>query len=235
MVFSDDSPQLTDYPRIVKGALITLDPLLHTITSSLVFQYNPETLSRSLQVQAGDRQGGARSERLRLQGPPVETIRLDAEFETTGSFPAGRAKAANESGIYPQLAALESLVYPTVTAVKKNMGLAQQGRLEIVPAEAPVTLLVWGRNRVLPIRVADFSITEEAYDINLNPIRAKVSLSLRVLNYNDLPWGGGGQQLFLPHHQRLETLAKKGLGSSLDNLRIKGLGGNAIASLLQPS
>ena len=72
-----------------------------------------------------------------------------------------------------------------------------------------MTLLVWGVNRVLPVRITDFSITEEAYDVSLNPIRAKVSLGLRVLNYDDLPWGGRGARLFLGHHVQKELMALK--------------------------
>jgi hypothetical protein len=82
--------------------------------------------------------------------------------------------------------------------------------IEMVPMEAPMTLLVWGNKRVLPVRITNFSITEEAYDVNLNPIRAKVSLSLRVLNYNDLPWRNLGSQLFLAHHKSKEDMAVKG-------------------------
>ncbi len=227
-----DRPQLSDFPRIVKGALVTLNPSLTTVTNTIAFQYNPETLSRSLQVQASDREGGSRSEVLRLEGAPIETIQLEAEFETTGPLQMGKEAVAATLGIAPQLAALETLIYPTSQWVKQNMEKARQGTLEIVPPEAPMTLFIWGVNRLLPVRLADFSITEEAYDINLNPIRAKVSLSLRVLNYNDLPWERGGEQLFLLHHKRKEQMAKTIRSSNLDALNISGVSGTSIAPLL---
>ena len=68
------------------------------------------------------------------------------------------------------------------------------GTLEIVPAEAPLTLFVWSKNRMLPVRITEFSITEEAFDPALNPIRAKVSLGLRVLSVNDLGFDAQRQQ-----------------------------------------
>jgi hypothetical protein len=73
-----------------------------------------------------------------------------------------------------------------------------------------MTLLVWGKKRVLPIRINDFSITEEAYDVNLNPIRAKISLGFRILNYDDFPWNQLGARLFFTHHQEKEQLASRG-------------------------
>jgi len=42
--------------------------------------------------------------------------------------------------------------------------------------------------RVVPVRVTEFSLTEEAFDPQLNPIRAKLSIGLRVLSVEDLPF-----------------------------------------------
>ena len=72
------------------------------------------------------------------------------------------------------------MVYPTSAQLLSNNSLAQSGTLEIVPMEAPLSLFVWSKSRIVPVRVTEFSITEEAFDAALNPIRAKVSLGLRV-------------------------------------------------------
>jgi hypothetical protein len=77
----------------------------------------------------------------------------------------------------------------------------------VIPPVAPFTLFIWGPQRVLPVRVSDFSITEEAYDPNLNPIRAKVSLGLRVLSYNDFSVTHPGYYVFLAHQVVKETMA----------------------------
>ena len=211
----------TEFSRLVKGALVTLDSSLSTVTSTIPFQYNPETLSRTLQIQSLEGESGSRTEVLRLHGTPIETIKLEAEFDANGRLPKALEEVAPNQGIYPQLSALETLIYPTSDWARNNMEQAAQGTLEIIPPEAPMTLLIWGYRRVLPVRLADFSITEEAYDINLNPIRAKVSLSLRVLNYDDLPWEQVGKRLFLPHHRQKERMARRGRGRNLRELRIK--------------
>lgn len=214
--------------KLRKGALVTLDTSLNNVTRKISFQYNPETLTRTLQVKATGSEAGARSEALRLQGPPVETIKMEIEIDYT-SDPLPKPKNKKENvGIYPQLAALETLVYPESAEVEKSMKqMADNGILEIIPMEASMTLLYWNRKRLLPVRVTEFSITEQAFDKDLNPIRAQISLSLRVLNYNDLLWNRGASKLFLPHHQELEKMAGKkdeaetsSLGDLINNLGI---------------
>jgi hypothetical protein len=96
------------------------------------------------------------------------------------------------------------------------MAQAERGVLEILPMEAPMTLLVWGIKRVLPVQLTSFRILEEAYDVKLNPIRAKVTLGMRVLNYDDFPRRKHlGTDLFLAHHKAKEQLAtERDLGYS---------------------
>ncbi len=219
---------LSNFPKLIKGAIVALDPTSNVIVKTIPFQYNPETLTRTLQVQASSTEGGDRTEALRLKGAPIETIKLEVEFETTGPLSGAAEKAAVSDGIYPQLSALETLIYPDSQQVTKKMQQADKGGLEIAPLEAPLSLLVWGKKRVLPVRLTDFSITEEAFDVNLNPIRAKVSLSLRVLNYDDLPWDQQGAKLFFAHHKQLERLAKR--GSVTYSSDITGISMNQILS-----
>lgn len=211
MTFSDDPrDRLTNFPRLLKGAIVALNSSGTVIEKAIYFQYNPETLSRSLQVKAGGQEGSDRTESLRLKGPPTETIQLEAEFETTGPLSDSEFAAAGDVGIYPQLSALETLIYPASQQVRTNLEQARQGTIEVAPFEAPLTLLIWGKKRILPVRLTDFSITEEAYDVNLNPIRAKVSLSLRVLTYDDLPREHRGSRIFLAHHEEKERLSRRG-------------------------
>jgi hypothetical protein len=199
-------------PRIIKGALVGID-LLNPLTSVIVFQYNPETVTRTLQAQAsGD--NGARSEVVRLKGPPIETIKVDVEIDAADQLETGTG-TASIMGIYPQLAALEMLLYPSSTLIIANTALLAVGTIEIVPPVGPFTLLVWGPKRVLPVRLTEFSITEELHDPSLNPIRAKVSLGLRVLSYNDLSITHPGYYVFLTHQIVKETMAKIGSGSNI--------------------
>ena len=207
-------------PRLVKGGIVLLDPQTSVVVRVIALQYNPETLNRSFQIKALA-EGGDRSDAMRLTGPPVETIKVDVEIDATDQleFPDQNA-TFTELGIFPQLAALETIVYPANSQIQSNNRLASSGTLEIIPMETPLTLFVWSKNRVLPVRLTDFSVTEEAFDPKLNPIRAKVSLGMRVLSVNDLPFEHKGTSLFMSYHQQKEALAAKALGGTLNALSI---------------
>jgi hypothetical protein len=192
-------------PRLLKAAIVGID-LFNPLASIIVLQYNPESLTRTIQPQTIGNEEGARTDVLRLTGAPIETIRLDAELDATDQLEQSDP-IATTLGIYPQLSALEMLVYPKSIKVIIDTALMAVGTTEIVPPMAPFTVLIWGIKRVVPVRVADFSITEEAYDVNLNPIRAKVSLGFRVLSYNDFSVTHPGYYLFLAHQVVKETMA----------------------------
>lgn len=194
-------------PRLQKGAIIGLDPF-NPLASVIVFQYNPDTMTRTISAQTTG--GNAdRGEALRLKGPPQETIKLDVEIDATEQLERGDG-IAGSMGVYPALASLEMLLYPKSALVIANEVLLNIGVIEVIPPEAPLTLLIWGVNRILPVRLTELSITEEAYDPNLNPIRAKVSLSLRVLNYHDLGLLSVGGTLFMAHQIAKEVMATIG-------------------------
>jgi hypothetical protein len=109
------------------------------------------------------------------------------------------------------------LLYPRSQTVIKNNALAQVGDIEIIPPESPLLLFVWGPGRVLPVRLTGFSITEQAYDGLLNPIRAEVDLTLMVLSTHDLPVDHPGYQLFMAHQTTKEALAATNLINNVLN------------------
>jgi hypothetical protein len=209
-------------PRLLKGGIVLIDPQTLAIKRIIELQYNPDTLSRSLQVKGVGAEGGDRSEALRLKGPPVETIKLDAEIDATDQLETADSQTV-EVGIHPQLAALETLLYPTSAQLISNNSLAQAGTLEIIPMETPLMLFIWSQNRILPVRLTEFSVTEEAFDVNLNPIRAKVSLGFRVLSIDDLGFSHKGGNLFLGHLQKKEQLADRNRGGTLGAFTIGGI------------
>lgn len=200
-------------PKLLKGAIIAFS-LPNPLPQVIAFQYNPVTLNRTLEVQATESSENT-SEALRLEGAPVENIKLEVEFDATDQLETAD-KTAIEHGIYPQLSALETLIYPSSTLVISNQILLSLGTIQIAPPQAPLTLFVWGKKRILPVRLTEFSITEDAYDTNLNPIRAKVSLGLRVLSYNDLTITNPAYHLFLSHQIVKETMANLGRVNNLD-------------------
>lgn len=211
-------------PRLLKAGIVLMDPDTGAISRIVTLQYNPDTLSRTLQIQSVDAAEKNRLEALRLKGPPIETFRLDAEIDATDQLEQpDQNPNATQYGIYPQLAALETIIYPSVSQLQNSNALAQSGVLEIAPMEAPLSLFVWSRNRVVPVRITDFSIVEESFDANLNPIRAKVSLTMRVLSVDDLGYSDKGGNLFLVYQQQKENMATKSPPGTLGNLGIGGI------------
>lgn len=202
-------------PRILKGALIGID-IFNPLASVVVFQYNPDTMTRRLEARAVSAEGD-RGEAFRLTGPPKETITLTIEIDATDQLEQANPLATT-MGIYPTLSALEMMLYPKSLAVIANNILSIIGTIEVMPVEGPMVLFVWGAQRVLPVRVTGFSITEEAYDTLLNPIRAKVELSLTVLSYHDMSLISPGHALFLAHHIIKEVMATTNVLNSIENV-----------------
>jgi hypothetical protein len=202
-------------PRLQKGALIAMDSF-NLGASTVVFQYNPETLTRTISPQAAG-EGADKGEVLRLKGPPQETMKLEIEIDATDQLEQAKAPATS-MGIYPTLASLEMMLYPKSTVVIANEVLLNLGIIEVIPAEAPLAVLVWGSKRVVPVRLTDLSITEEAFDPNLNPIRAKASLGLRVLTYEDLGLLSPGGALFMVHQRAKELMATMGSAGPIPTL-----------------
>ncbi len=197
-------------PQLFRASLVTMDPQTNTPKNKIEFQYNPDTLTRSLQAHSmGD--GGSNSDvhdQLRLTGPPTETIQLEAEFDAADQM-ANAEPGSEPVGLHPVLAALEMLLYPRLDAMQQIETQLQNGKLEIIPPPMPLTIFVWGLQRALPVRLTDFSITEEAFDPDLNPIRAKVKLSLLVLTYQDLGFGSSGGSYFETYHRGKQVLAEQ--------------------------
>lgn len=211
-------------PRLIKGGIVLLDPVTGAVRRIIPLQYNPDSLSRTLQVQGAQGGGGDRSEALRLKGPPVETLKVEAEMDAADDleFPGLHPDTA-QNGLHAQLASLETIIYPKSANLLANNALAQIGTLEIAPMESALTLFIWSRKRILPVRITEFSITEEAFDAGLNPIRAKISLGMRVLSVDDLGFDHKGGSLFMVYLQHKERLAALAPAGAFDMLGIGGI------------
>ncbi|MFI0732310.1 hypothetical protein ACH4S9_25430 [Streptomyces sp. NPDC021225] len=211
-----------DIPRPIRSGIVIVDPERGTPQRIIVLQFNPDTLERSLSPQsAGDQAdgggggsgGGDRNEALRLKGPAQETWKFTAEIDATDQF-----DVAAPDGIHPQLAVLEMLVQPTTAQLRAASNLSKKGTIEISPIEMPLTLFTWGSKRVMPVRITELSINESAFDVNLNPIRASLSIGMKVLTVSDLPAGHRGAELYLAHLAQKERLAKAARSGSLSSL-----------------
>jgi hypothetical protein len=209
-------------PRLHRGGIVLVDPTTGTVLRIIALQYNPDSMTRSLQIKGVSGESGDHLEALRLKGPPVETIKVDVEIDATDAMENNDAQT-NQSGLHPQLAALETIVHPRSNDLFANNSQAASGSLEIAPAMAPLPLFVFGPKRIVPIRITELSITEEAFDASLNPMRAKVSLGMRVLTVDDLGFDAKGGNLFMTYLQAKEQLAQQAPGGTFATLGINGI------------
>jgi hypothetical protein len=210
---------------LIKGGLVVLDAATGVVKRTIALQYNPDTLSRSYTVQgAGGDGGGERAQPFRLKGPAIESIKIEALIDATDGLDQPDQNANTvRFGIAPQLAVLEALVHPTTTELETLASLSKSGTLEILPPEAPLVLFVWSASRVVPVRVTELSITEDAFDPLLNPIRAKVNLGLRVMSTDDLGFDHKGGTVFLSYLRAREALAGKTGTATLQQLGLDRL------------
>jgi len=198
---------MTVSPLVRQGAIVSLDPNTGVPLGTIVLQYNPDTLTRSLKPQSVGEQPD-RSEILRLTGPAIETIRGEVEIDATDQL-AASDPVAMSLGIQPQLSALELLVYPSSAVLIANEVLSLVGTIEILPMDSALTVFAWNRNRMTPVRITELEITEEAFDPQLNPIRAKVTLSMRVLSISDVTFISPAGGLYMAYQLAKEAMAQQ--------------------------
>jgi len=199
-------------PKLQKGALVEFSSrFIGPVPNVIVFQYNPETLSRKLQAWGPDSgahagndnasASAAKSQSMAQPQDPSETIDLSLEFDAADAMedPAGNP-VESVTGIADRLAAVEMLLYPQedslASALLGSIGGALGGAtggtlgssLTTVPrGTVPVVLFVWGAGRIVPVRITNFSIEEQAFSALLYPIRAKVTVSMKILAPTDFP------------------------------------------------
>lgn len=208
---------LSHRPKIVKAGLILLDPESAEILRVVALQYNPESLNHTYEISGANETN--RSEPLRLMGPPVESFTVEAFLDATDQLEfSDQHQDVAERGIQGAISVLETLIYPESAKLESNRSLAQQGKLTILPMEKHLTLFVWGKERVIPVRLTQFSLNEEEFSPDLFPIRARVTLGMRVLSVDDLGFEHRGGSLYLRYHQQKERLASNVVSAQLSDL-----------------
>jgi len=209
-------------PQTLRAGIVLLDPEVGTVRRVIGLQYNPDSITRSFQIKGVGGDHGDRTEAMRLKGPPVETLKLEAEIDATDQLEVGDA-TAKEIGLHAQLAVLETLVYPTSSSLRANNSQAQMGSIEIAPMESSLVLFVWSKTRVLPVRITELSVTEESFDPALNPLRAKLNMSMRVLTVDDVAFAARSGSLFMSYLQQKEQLANRISSAALGALGITSI------------
>ena len=212
---SSFSPQS---PKIFKGAFAIYNSDEEDRNPLVVpFQYNPNQMRRTLAhrtpraASSTGSQDNTPQDMRRVAGPPVETLNMSIEISAADALEDPDAnELVAKNGLYPALAALEMLMYAPSFQFEVNQRLASEGVTNVQPALLPLTLLVMGESRVVPVHVTSFSITEEAFDTNLNPIRAKVDVGMQVLSYLDVIEGNNQKAIdvYVAYQKRKEKLAQ---------------------------
>ena len=197
-------------PRLVSGGIVTMDPDTSIVQSVIALQYNPDSLTPQPANSSRSRRRRRRARRCpaparagrskRSKSKPSSTRPISSSFLRNTRMPANTACIRNWRSLRCWSIPLSKPCWPTTR-------WPRPGTLEIIPLEQPLTLFVWSASRVVPVRLTEFSITEEAFDPNLNPIRAKVSLGMRVLSVDDLGFDSPGGRMFLTYLTNKETLA----------------------------
>lgn len=213
------APQVSEFPgrpRLRKGTLaIHDDETQSTPSREIVFQYNPEQVRRSLQARQSDKQGqgggggrgNAREDVLRIHGPPVETFNLSVALDAADQLEAGTDRVVNRRGLLPALSALELLMYPRPEELEQLQRQAESGRVQVGTPKVPLVLLAWNESRIVPVALTSFSVTEELFDADLNPIRAKVEMALKVLTVFEFPPRTVGADAYMTYLHRKAELA----------------------------
>lgn len=179
-------------PYLMRGAMIEYgSDFLGPLPNVVIFQFNPETLTRTIQIPPRP-SGGAARETTQAGEPSIEKITLKAQFSAADGMGTGNV-LARTMGVGPRLAALEKMVHPAgkisgligaaIDAIGDALGLGGGGdepRQTIPREKYPRILFIWGPFRLLPVVIESMSITELQYDFLLNPIQADVSIGLAV-------------------------------------------------------
>jgi hypothetical protein len=174
----------------LRGAFIAYEPGGYPDRKRVIpFRFNPESLTRTVAVQTGQSGGGVQGAAPRAaSAPPAEgsadastgsvkesfTVQIRLDFADRDQSVSGLDE---EFGIAPEIAAIEDLLHPA----EAESEAASDGSEPVRPASArPTVLFVWGRKRVLPVKIVSLKIDESVYNNHLNPVRAEIEASLEV-------------------------------------------------------
>lgn len=200
-------------PFLLKGALIEFsERFIGPVPNIIIFQYNPDSLSRSMEVFDPYREEEITNEETGVQtgvrrflstdvqpSDPPETFTLQLEVDATDELEIGDPIAV-VTGVADRVAALEMLLYPqegsllgdllgsvSISLSANGASASAEAQAEAVPrGRVPIVLFVWGPGRILPVRLTSFGVEEQAYSPILYPTQAKVSVGLKVLTEADL-------------------------------------------------
>lgn len=193
--------------KYLRGAFIEFTESFPVpVPNVILFQYNPETMTHTWTPSKTGGQntpGQSPSDPLAITGPPEEGFSFNLVMDANDTIADGSpvtAGLAIASGVYPRLAALEMLLFPTappggglVGSISSALGFSAGASSGTVPsAQLPTVFFVWGPGRIAPVRVSNLTITEKLYDsLLLVPTHAEAQIDLKVLTEPELQFING--------------------------------------------
>jgi hypothetical protein len=173
-------------PKLLKGALVRLgEPFLGPVPNVIVFQYNPETVTRELKPWApSEQEEGPKPPAPRTAQPfdPEESFSLVLDLDASDELEQPDLhRVAVRAGVADRIAAIQELLYPVKEQGVVGALPTPGGPAAIQRPSVPVVLFVWGPGRIVPVRLTTFSVDEQQFSPRLFPIRAKVTVGLRTL------------------------------------------------------
>lgn len=199
---------MSDTPPPVRGSIVIVTTAGQS-PQTIPFQFNPASVQRDVSARTMGGESGGHSQMVRLVSAPSETFTIELEFDALNPLPNQTQKnAAATMGVFPQLAALESTITPVTAQVEQTNQALSEGRMEIAPYQMPLVMLVLGPNRSVPILPKSFSTVEEQLDTNLNPIRARVTMTAQALSYSDVVSGTAAYSQYLSYQKHRDNMAE---------------------------
>jgi hypothetical protein len=195
----------TRRPFLLRGALVEFsERFLGPVPNVILFQYNPESMTRRLEAYtppAFEEQRSPEEAPTAQPYHPPETFSLNLLLDASDALEEPDSHpVAVATGIADRLAALEILMYPqeseTLLGSVANTLLGTSSDVSAARRnEVPIVLFVWGPGRIVPVRLTEFSVDEQYFSPLLYPIQAKVTIGLRVLTDGDIDSYDGASAL----------------------------------------
>ncbi len=181
-------------PSINRGTLILLAPNAKDANISatnvyFTFQYNPERLIHTFNQAMPS---AATNTSTDMQTAPSEYFNLSFELDSIDAdTSASQSQSSSNLGLHPGLAMLELMMQPQMVG---NQVLL------------PIIVFKWGSKRSVPVRIVSMNVEEKSFDITLNPTRANISLTLRVLDASEINNNPGARSVFSNHQNTQASL-----------------------------
>jgi hypothetical protein len=185
-------------PKLLKGALIRFSAAtLIPVPNIIVFQYNPESLTRTLtswappaattETDECHKKNKKAVNALAQPFDPEESLSLKLELDATDALEEPDSHpVAVLTGVADRIAAIEMLMYPSAdegSSLRSAVGSLLGGKFDAAPRKTvPVVLFFWGPGRIVPVRITSLSVEETAYSPTLYPIRAQATLGLQIID-----------------------------------------------------